>query len=252
MEEGIDQQLLNRVDSLMITVPEGEEIIRDFRDDQKWISSDSRMSIPGKKGNLVKHETRMRIPTFALARIPVTEALYAAVPDGADVGVASADTPMVNVSWLEAIRFCNRLSVRCGLPECYVIEPDGSSVRWDESATGYRLPTDAEWQYACRAGTVGYRYGVLTDIGWYQVNSEGHIHPVGEKASNPWGLSDMLGNVWEWCWDLYDEASYGSYHVFRGGSWAESARSCGATVRRRGHPSFRIEDLGFRLARTLG
>ena len=238
------------MDSLMISIPEGEEIIRTFRDDQKWLSSDSRMSIPGKKGNLEKREERVVTDAFFLARIPVTEPFYRAVLDGTPGGMAQYGLPVVNVSWLDAIRFCNMLSVQCGLSVCYVEDSDGSNVRWDRMATGYRLPTDAEWQYACRAGTAGYRYGELDEIGWYRGNSSGRVHPAGEKSPNPWLLSDMLGNVWEWCWDLYDEATYGPYRVFRGGSWAESARGCGATSRRRGHPAFRIDDLGFRLART--
>lgn len=74
---------------------------------------------------------------------------------------------------------------------------------------------------------------------------------MGQKHPNQWGLYDMLGNAWEWCWDLYDEKTYGEYRIFRGGSWAEEARGCGATNRRRGHPTFKIDDLGFRLAKSL-
>ncbi|NCC82385.1 MAG: formylglycine-generating enzyme family protein, partial [Clostridia bacterium] len=107
-----------------------------------------------------------------------------------------------------------------------------------------------EWQYACKAGSTGYRYGDIDEIAWYSGNSNGSIQEMGLKKPNSWGLYDMLGNIWEWCWDLYDESTYGSYRIFRGGSWAESERGCGATCRRRGHPSFGIDDLGFRLARN--
>lgn len=81
-------------------------------------------------------------------------------------------------------------------------------------SNGYRLPSEAEWQYACKASTNGYTYGKLHDIAWYNENSNGEIHDVGQKEPNAWGLYDMLGNVWEWCYDLYDETVYGSYRIF--------------------------------------
>lgn len=81
-------------------------------------------------------------------------------------------------------------------------------------SNGYRLPSEAEWQYACKAGTTGYTYGELQKIAWYNENSSGQIHDVGKKEPNAWGLYDMLGNVWEWCYDLYDETVYGSYRIF--------------------------------------
>jgi len=164
---------------------------------------------------------------------------------------ASAASPVTNVSWLDAIDVCNQLSDRSGLDRAYSQDAGSGEVTCDRAAGGYRLPTEAEWQYACRAGTSGYRYGELDDIAWSANNSGGRVHDVGGKAANPWGLHDMLGNVWEWCWDLYDEEVYGSYRIFRGGGWAEPARGCGASVRRRSHPTFAIDDLGFRFARTV-
>lgn len=159
--------------------------------------------------------------------------------------------PVVNVSWNDAISFCNLLSQKAGLKKAYVISDDGDHIIWDRESNGYRLPTEAEWQYACKAETTGYQYGELDKIAWYNENSDGVLHVVGTKEPNAWGLYDMLGNVWEWCWDLYDEQVYGSYRIFRGGSWAEEARGCGATCRRRSHPTFSVDDLGFRLARSL-
>ena len=102
-----------------------------------------------------------------------------------------------------------------------------------------------------RAGTNGPRYDKLGDIAWYRENSGGHTHEVGQKQANDWGLFDTLGNVWEWCADLYDPEVYGSYRVFRGGGWADAERGCLATNRRRSHPTFAIDDLGFRVARSL-
>ena len=131
----------------------------------------------------------------------------------------------------------------------YVVLPDRDLATWDLTADGYRLPTEAEWEYACRAGTTGARYGELDAIAWHRGNSAGRIHKVGAKEPNAWGIHDMLGNAWEWCWDLYDSEVYGSYRVLRGGGWSDEHWSCRASVRRRSHPTFHIEDLGFRVAR---
>ncbi|OBZ13921.1 SUMF1/EgtB/PvdO family nonheme iron enzyme [Bacillus sp. FJAT-26390] len=194
---------------------------------------------------------KVHLDSFLLAPVPVTKALYFSILEKTVEPNEHPQTPAVDVSWRDAISFCNTLSQRAGLAECYSISDDGEKVICNEGANGYRLPTEAEWQYACKAGTNAYQYGELDAIAWYQGNSGGLIHEVGKKLPNAWGLYDMLGNVWEWCWDLYDVKVYDSYRIFRGGSWAEEARGCGATCRRRSHPTFRIDDLGFRLARSL-
>ncbi|WP_234414439.1 formylglycine-generating enzyme family protein [Paenibacillus sp. CAA11] len=199
----------------------------------------------------IKSTWTIHIKPFRLATHPVTNGLYYSVMDPSHSLMEDELKPMVNISWNEAISFCNMLSRRAGLKECYVLSQDGEHVAWDEDADGYRLPSEAEWQYACKAGSSGYRYGELDRIAWYEENSGGGPHEVGSKEPNAWGMYDMLGNVWEWCWDLYDEKVYGPYRIFRGGSWAEEARGCGATCRRRSHPTFRIDDLGFRLAQSI-
>ncbi|NYH87872.1 formylglycine-generating enzyme family protein [Actinopolymorpha rutila] len=221
---------------VMVEVPGGCADLRDDRIGARW---------------------QVELEPFWLGQVPVTVDLHRATiglePDPSVRGASpvSGASPVTNVSWLDAVDVCNRLSARHGLGPAYSRDERTGGVTWDRTADGYRLPTEAEWQYACKAGTTGYRYGELDDIAWYADNSGGRAHDVGGKAPNPWGLLDMLGNVWEWCWDLYDEEVYGSYRIFRGGGWAEEARGCGATVRRRSHPSFAIDDLGFRLARTL-
>jgi sulfatase modifying factor 1 len=197
----------------LVEIPAGLLFLRDDRLGTRW---------------------HVNVPAFRLARYPLA---------------GPGDLPLTGVSWYDAVALCNELSVEAGLPVAYQI--DGEEVRCDWSASGYRLPTEAEWQYACTAGTPAYRYGPIDEIAWYDGNSGGRSHPVGGKAPNAWGLHDMLGNVWEWCWDVYDPATYGSYRIFRGGGFADPERSVGSTVRRRSHPSFAIEDLGLRVAQTL-
>jgi len=214
----------------MVSIAAGEVALRDDRKKTQWTE---------------------RVDAFMLAPIPVTNELYAAVVQQPIEPDALLHAPVVEVSWDEAIFFCNLLSRHSGLQEYYVISQDGGQIECLRGANGYRLPTEAEWQYACKAGTAGYRYGDLDAIAWYRDNAEGKVQEAGRKQPNAWGLYDMLGNVWEWCWDLYDVNVYGTYRVFRGGSWAEEARGCGATCRRRSHPTFRIDDLGFRLARSI-
>lgn len=187
---------------------------------------------------------------YAIARYAVTRRLYAAVLGLAPPSDFDAGRPVVDVSWYDAIAFCNALSRAAGLRVPYAVG-EGGNVDIDASADGYRLPTEAEWEYACRAGSVDARYGELDEIAWHAGNSSQRAHPVGGKRPNAWGLYDTLGNVWEWCSDVYDEQVYGEYRVFRGGGWSDDERACRASCRRKSHPTFRIDDLGFRLARTM-
>ena len=163
--------------------------------------------------------------------------------------MCSSDLPVLTVSWIQAVNFCNALSQRLGRDAYYGIDLVKEKVNLNFTANGFRLPTEAEWQYACQAGIKGVRYGELNEVAWYIDNSNHRTREVGQKKPNPWGLYDMLGNVWEWCSDIYDETVYGTYRVFRGGGWCDQERSVMATTRRRSHPfSFKIDDLGFRIA----
>lgn len=197
----------------------------------------------------------VELAPYRLAACPVTQGRYAEVT-GLRPGTAKGDgVPVEGVSWLDAVAFCDALSRQEGYTPAYGFEAGGpgraEAVAWDTSADGYRLPTEAEWEHACRAGTDGARYGELDDIAWHRANAGDRIHDVGGKEPNAWGLYDMLGNVWEWCWDVYDAEVYGTYRVLRGGGWFDEPWSCRASVRRRSHPTFRIDDVGFRVARTV-
>jgi formylglycine-generating enzyme required for sulfatase activity len=126
----------------------------------------------------------------------------------------------------------------------------------------YRLPTEAEWEYAARAGSTEIYPGNLDDMGWYEKNSGGKTHPVGEKKPNAWGLYDMQGNVWEWCMDWYGDystkpeidpkgAALGNARVFRGGCWYGPAVFCRPALRFYFPPSDGNNDLGFRLVKEI-
>ncbi|MBA2896273.1 formylglycine-generating enzyme required for sulfatase activity [Nonomuraea soli] len=190
------------------------------------------------------------VAPFLLASCPVTQGDYADVTGAQPSSAPGADRPVETVSWHDAVRYCNARSERERLTPAYRLSPDGTDCVWDAGSDGYRLPTEAEWEYACRAGSTGPRYGSLDEIAWYRANSGERSHPVGGKAPNAWGLYDMLGNVWEWCWDVYDAEVYGSYRVLRGGGWFDEPWSCRASVRRRSHPTLRLDDVGFRVARS--
>ncbi|MEV0718700.1 formylglycine-generating enzyme family protein [Asanoa sp. NPDC050611] len=212
------------------------------------------MPLPAGRVTLADRRTRrswsVDVDAFQLAAVPVTQASYADVLGSRPSAAVGDRLPVESVSWFDAVRYCNARSAAEGLRPAYAV--DGEQVSWDRSADGYRLPTEAEWEYACRAGTTGPRYGPLDEIAWYRGNSGERIHEVGRRRPNDWGLHDMLGNVWDWCWDVYDAEVYGTYRVLRGGGWFDEQWSCRASVRRRSHPTFQVDDVGFRVARNAG
>ncbi len=214
----------------MIAVPPGQVTLSDRRTQRNW---------------------SVELAPYQLAMFPVTQAQYAQVTGQRPSAASGDQLPVEGVSWWDAVRFCNALSRHEGLTPAYRVDIDAEDIEWDASTDGYRLPTEAEWEHACRAGTAGPRYGQLDEIAWYRGNSHERIHDVGGKQPNAWGLYDMLGNVFEWCWDIYDAEVYGTYRVLRGGGWFDEHWSCRASVRRRSYPAFQIDDVGFRIARSL-
>ena len=176
--------------------------------------------------------------------------------------------PVEQLRWSDAVRFCNKRSEAEKLQPCY----DLNTLKCNFDATGYRLPTEAEWEYACRAGTAtAYFFGdtpaKVGDYAWFEKNSGGHPHPVGQKQPNPWGLYDIAGNVWEWCNDFYKVDYYqesprenprgpdsGQNKVLRGGAWRFSADNCRSGYRYNENPGqsdvcFGYDIYGFRCVR---
>ena len=194
---------------------------------------------------------------FYLGKYPVTQKEYQAVMGNNPSYFKGDNLPVEKVSWDDAKRFCSKLN----------------DLKRNELPAGYRfdLPTEAQWEYACRAGTTTAlnnglnltsekgRCPNLDEVAWYRENSDGKPHPVGQKKPNAWGLYDMHGNVWEWCNDWFADypsgavtdptgPASGSYRVIRGGSWDYGAQYCRSAIRFSNNPTYRLNFVGFRVA----
>jgi formylglycine-generating enzyme required for sulfatase activity len=207
---------------------------------------------------------------FYLDAFEVTQREYLAVTGSNPSRFRGPDLPVERVSWLDAILYCNARSLREGLTPAYTL--DSSVITWDRNANGYRLPTEAEWEYACRAGTLSaFNRGNTLSTGEanydgtypYNKGSPGLYRkktiPVGSFAPNAWGLYDMHGNVYEWCWDTYgpytapapEGLSAGS-GIIRGGSWYSEGRFLRSANRARANHGSGADYIGFRTARNGG
>jgi eukaryotic-like serine/threonine-protein kinase len=235
--EEAPKEITNTIGMKLVLIPAGE-FLMGAPDSDKEAHKNARP----------QHRVRITRP-FYLGAHEVTQGQYRAVTGTSpSIFEGSDDLPVENVSWNDAIAFCTLLSEREG--------------------AGYRLPTEAEWEYACRAGSTSrYSFGddasILGRFVWYSGNSGNTSHPVGRKQSNAWGLYDMHGNVWEWCSDWHGEYFYrrspgtdplgpkqAAIRVRRGGDWRAIPRDCQAAIRGGDAPGDRGDSLGFRLARV--
>ena len=277
----------------------------------KWIEIIVPETLEVKGGNCTLNGTEVTLSSFWISKYEVTQEEFVSVMTGNTNGIEAnpsyfqGDTelpakgevqerrPVEKVSWYDAIVYCNLLSIKEGLTPCYTIKSftdpadwgtsptstgaedydDWKSVTCDFNANGYRLPTEAEWEYAARGGQAGitdeswyYDYSgsnTADDVAWNYNNSDNKTHEVGKKQSNALGLYDMSGNVWEWCWDWYGSGSgypsgtedpagpdAGSSRVKRGGSWFSLASNCTVSDRDYDYPFSRNYYDGFRLVRS--
>ena len=222
------------------------------------------MGSPNNERQRNRDETQhtVTINSFYIDPYEVTQKDYREIMGNNPSYFSGDNLPVENITWFDAVNYCNKLSEKRGLTPVYSIE--GNTVRWNRTANGYRLLTEAEWEYAARGGNKsrGYKYSGSNNpdaVAWYDVNSGNKTHPVAQKQSNELGLYDMSGNVYEWCQDWYGDyssnsqtnpigASNGGFRVLRGGSYFMDRSGVRVSFRSRYMPDCGHFNDGVRLA----
>ena len=209
---------------------------------------------------------QVTVKSFSMSKHEVTQKEWVEIMGSNPSHFKGDNRPVEMVSWNDAVEYCNKRSLKEGLTPAY--QNSGGVIVCDFNANGYRLPTEAEWEYAAKGGnkdSITYAYSGsdnVETVAWYKDNSDDSTHDVGTKPPNSLGLYDMTGNVWEWCWDLYGRyssesqtdpagAPSGSRRILRGGSWISSSQYIRSASRTVLTPSARHSYLGFRLVRSL-
>jgi len=250
-------------------IPAGTFLMGSLDTDDNSLDTDDE----AKDNEKPQHEVSLT-KSFLMQRTLVTQKQWFSVMgttamDGS--AIERPNHPAQSINWFDAVDFCNKLSNKTGLPNSYI--EDRYGPRLVENPIGYRLPTEAEWEYACRAGTTTPRYSnndrdshwfwYIDKIAWYVENSRYISHEVGEKKPNSWNLYDMLGNMDEWTQDLYLKyfsssqidplrEMTGNIRVLRGGSFRSDRSEVRCASRRGIDAETRTFDVGFRICRTIG
>ncbi len=233
----------------------------------KYVQGGSFMMGSNAGDNDEKPIHEVSVSSFYISKYQVTQKEWQEVMGSNPSYFKGDKLPVEKITWYDAIEYCNKRSIKEGLTPCY--SGSGANISCDWTANGYRLPTEAEWEYAARGGkkSKGYQYSGSDDIkkvAWYDSNSGSKTHPVGEKQANELGIYDMSGNVWEWCWDWYSSDYYsksprsdprgpssGEKRVLRGGSWYSSGFFCRVANRNDYDPVNWYYSCGLRILRAI-